>query len=72
MYQNKIAKLKQKQKEDKKLVPFVMKYYPSLHNLKQKFKESKIWHLIRNIQRTAPDIIQRRRFLRDIPVQVRK
>ena len=49
-----------------------MKYYPWLHKLKQKFKESKNWHLIRNMRKTAPDILQKRRFLRDIPVQVRK
>ena len=40
--------------------------------LEKKLNESKIWHLIRSIQRTAPDIIQKKRFLRDIPVQVRK
>ena len=43
-------------KKDKKIVLFLMKYHPSVHNKlkKKENKESKIWHLIRNIQRTAP------------------
>ena len=45
-----------------------MKYEPWLHNLKQKFKESKNWNVIQHIQRTAPDIIKRDAFL----VQVKK
>ena len=36
--------------------------------LEKKLNESKIWHLIRSIQRTAPDIIKRDAFL----VQVKK
>ena len=48
-----------------------MKYYPWLHKLKQKFKESKNWHLIRNIpKKTAPDIKQKRRFLKIYPCKL--
>ena len=59
-----------KKTEDKNIVPFVMKCYPWLHKLKQKFKESKNCHLIQNIQKTAPDIIQKRRFLKIYPCQL--
>ena len=47
-----------------------MKYYPWLHKLKQQFKELKNWHLIRNIQKNAPDIIQKRRFLKIYPCKL--
>ena len=65
-FEDRTLDLQQKQNEQKRILPFVTTYHPSVPNLKQilmgKWHDTATAIAQRNIQRTAPHILQKRTF----------